>query len=216
MVPQVMSYRKSHRRWVVLPKPFKTSRNEREFDNSEDIFGLDRELSVLYEQVPSGRRWFQFGKDAVLRSSIDIISRSGESCGFLQHSTINQPKPKDTGDQFHWTGTNPHVPPINILDLQESAKNTGLALDYPQMLEGWRLGNMQHSYTNKEYICEFGDSKSSAIFCPLHSERTRLPEPSISEHTRSTDFVTSMLNSKCFNAEWLRAYLRHMSNGTGM
>ena len=214
VIPTVLRHRitksefRSHCRWILLPEIWKTSDANGPYMVDEDVFGMDSKPTVVLEDANTGKRYFQFGKDAALRRSIDMMARTGEPCGFLVNSAI-----LNDDRHFIWRNVKPQLPAMKIEELCSSANRMGRQWDESYSTPRWELGESRHIYAGATYRLVFGQPQASAIFLPCHESDAFNPDPPLSDPL-STEQVTSILRMRCFTSEWLDKYLRTLSKPT--
>ena len=196
---------RSHCRWILLPKILESPNANGPYMENENVFGIDGKLTAVYENKYTGNRFFQFGKDAALRRSMDIITHTNEPCGFLEFSTIvNEDR------RFTWKNTNPQRLAMKRGELCCSANTSFHLWDESSIMPKWELGESEHMYAGAHYLCVIGEAKASAIFLPCREEGVVSPSFSVSD-LLSTEQVTSLLTMNYFGSSWLEKYLKSLS-----
>ena len=199
---------KLNRRWILLPEIWKTLDRKGPYIADENVFGKDSEHTVVYEHLRTGQRCFQFQKDAALRRSIEIISRTGEICGFLENSTIDNDERR-----FSWVSGCAKRPALTIDELRYSTNHSGRQWDDLRTLQSWEMGQAEHSYGGVNYVCIFGEPRGSAIYLPCSETDKRDYSLDLIDPL-PTGSVTSALSSGCFESDWLRSYFQTLSKST--
>ncbi|KAL9629245.1 MAG: hypothetical protein Q9164_006958 [Protoblastenia rupestris] len=207
---------KLYRRWILLPEITKTVDRKvpYTYEIGADLFGTDEIANIIYEiekqhEAKQCKRLFCFEKDAALHRSMEVIAQFNEPCGFLEHSAILE-HPSSFG--FSWTMGKSRKSPLTLGELRESADNSGRRWNMGRTMEGWWIGQLEHSYSGMDYTFLFGDNVSSAIYRPQQtSAPTASSQTSISTSQLSADLVATQLSSHCFDSNWLRQYIKALS-----